>query len=162
MSKEINLVLNSPDVHNTSKYVKAHKIYKSFYKANSISVIHINIQSLTKKVYKLEELLHKMQVQPDFIAVTEIWLNPSRIRTVTLPGYNFFHTDALTASSDGTGLDGGAGMCVKTSINATIRDQFRLELPGREDLWIELPLKNGKQSYVSVFLLYFSSITVVL
>ena len=84
MSKEINFVLNSLDVHNTSKDVKAHKINKSFYKANSILVIHINIQSLTKKVYKLEELLHKMQVQPDFIAVTETWLKPSRTGILNL------------------------------------------------------------------------------
>ena len=41
-------------------------------------------------------------------------------------------------------------MYIKASINATARDQFRLELPGCEDLWIELPLKNGKQCYISV------------
>ena len=41
-------------------------------------------------------------------------------------------------------------MYIKASINATVRDQFRLELPGCEDLWIELPLKNGKQCYISV------------
>ena len=54
-----------------------------------------------------------MQVQPDIIAVTETWLEPSRIKTVTLPGYNFFHTDALTASPNGTGLAGGVGMYKK-------------------------------------------------
>ena len=91
-----------------------------------------------------------MQVQPDIIAVTETWLEPSRIKTVTLPGYNFFHTDALPASPNGIGLAGGVGMHIKASINATVGDQFRLELPGCEDLWIELPLKNGKQCYISV------------
>ena len=62
----------------------------------------------------------------------------------------FFHTDALTASPNGTGLAGGVGMYIKASINAAVRDQFRLELSGCEDLWIELPLKNGKQYYISV------------
>ena len=91
-----------------------------------------------------------MQVQPDIIAVTETWLEPPRIKTVKLPGYNFFHTDALIASCNGTGLAGEVGMYIKASINATVRDQFRLELPGSEDLWIEQPLKNGKQCYISV------------
>ena len=91
-----------------------------------------------------------MQVQPDIIAVTETWLEPSGIKTVTLPGYNFFHTDAVTASPNGTGLAGGISMYIKASMNATVRDQFRLELPGCEDLSIELPLKNGKQCYISV------------
>ena len=72
MSKEINHVLNSLDVHSTSEYLKAYEIKKSFYKANSISVIHVSIRSLAKNFYKLEELLHEMQVQPDIIAVTEI------------------------------------------------------------------------------------------
>ena len=70
--------------------------------------------------------------------------------TFTLPGYNFFHTDALTASPNGTGLTGGVGMYIKASINATVRDNFRLKLSGCEDLWIELPLKNGIQCYISV------------
>ena len=150
MSKEINHVLNSLDERGTSEYLKAYKILKSLYKANSISVIHVNIRSLAKNFYKLEELLNEMQVQPDIIAATETWLEPSRIKTVTLPGYNFFHTDALTASPNGTGLAKRVGIYIKASINATVRDQFRLELPGCEDLWIELPLKNGKQCYISV------------
>ena len=91
-----------------------------------------------------------MQVQPDIISVTETWLEPSRIKTVTQPGYNFFHTDALTASPNGTGLAAGVGTYIKASINATVRDQFRLEFPGCEDLWSELPLKNGKQCYIGV------------
>ena len=102
--------------------------------------MHVNIRSLAKNFYKLEKLLHEMQVQPDIIAVTETWLEPSRTKTVTLPGYNFFHTDVITASPNGTGLAGGVGMNIKSSINAAVRDQFRLELPGCEDLWIELPL----------------------
>ena len=48
MSKEINHVLNSLDVHGTSEYVKAYETKTSFYKANSISVIHVNFQSLAK------------------------------------------------------------------------------------------------------------------
>ena len=130
VNKEINHVLNSLDAHGTSEYVKAYEIKKSFYKANFISVIHANIRSLAKNFYQLEELLHEMQVQPDIIVVTETWLEPSRTKRVTLPGYNFFHTDALTASPNETGLAGGVGMYVKSSINATVRDQFRLELPG--------------------------------
>ena len=124
-------VLNSLDVRGTSDYVKAYEIKKSFYKANSISVIQVNIRSLAKNFYKLEELLHEMQVQPDIIVITETWLEPFSIKTVTLPGYNFFHTDALTASPNGTGQAGEVlGMYIKASINATARDQFRLELPG--------------------------------
>ena len=71
-----------------------------------------------------------MQVQPDIIVVTETLLEPFRIKTVTLPGYNFFHTDAVTASPNGTGQAGEVGMYINASINATARDQFRLELPG--------------------------------
>ena len=63
-----------------------------------------------------------MQVQPDIIAVAETWLEPSKIKTITLPGYNFFHTDALTPLPNGTGLAGGVGMYIKASINATVRD----------------------------------------
>ena len=43
LSKEMTHVLSSLDVRGTSDYVKAYEIKKSFYKANSISVIQINI-----------------------------------------------------------------------------------------------------------------------
>ena len=51
-----------------------------------------------------------MQSKPDINAVTETWFEPSKINTIILPGYNFLHSDASTASADGSGLAGGVGI----------------------------------------------------
>ena len=62
VSKEIKHALNLLHMQNTSEYIKAQNIKKSCYKANSISLVHVNIRSLAKNFNKLEDLLHEMQV----------------------------------------------------------------------------------------------------
>ena len=45
----------------------------------SLVVLHANIKSLVKDAIKLEKLLSDMHYKPDLIAVTETWIEPSRL-----------------------------------------------------------------------------------
>ena len=59
---------------------------------NEITVLHVNIRSLIKKLYKLKELLNAMKMIPDVIAVSEAWLEPNKLDKICLRGYSFIHS----------------------------------------------------------------------
>jgi len=61
----------------------------------SVSIIHLNIVSLSKNLYKLENFLTQVRYAPDIIAITETRINYSvpNIYNVNLQGYKFIHVD---------------------------------------------------------------------
>ena len=91
----------------------------------SLLVLHTNIRSLGKNVSKLEEQLFDMHYKPDLVAVTETWIEPSRLPKVQLTGYTFMHVDSANADSNGTGLAGGVGLYVKECLIVTPLSQYR-------------------------------------
>ena len=112
----------------------------------SLLVLHTNIRSLVKNVGKLEELLSDMDYnyKPDLIAVTETWIEPSRLPKVQLTGYTFTHADSVNAGSNGTGLAGGVGLYVKECLIVTPCKDIDLDAINCENLWVNIPLKNEK------------------
>ena len=107
-------------------------------------MLHTNVRTLVKNVSKLEELLSDMHYKPDLIAVTETWIKPSRLPKVQIRGYAFMHVDSVNADSNGTGLAGGVGLCVKECLIVTPCKDTDLETNDCENLWVDIQLKSEK------------------
>jgi len=54
---------------------------------NTSSLLHVNIQSLRNKTGELELLIKQEGVSPNYIALTEHWLQPHEERSIHIPGY---------------------------------------------------------------------------
>ena len=59
---------------------------------NEITVLHVSIRSWIKNLDKLKELLNAMKITPDIIAISETWLEPSKLDKVSLHDYSFIHS----------------------------------------------------------------------
>ena len=55
-----------------------------------------NIRSLSKNLNLLEELLCSLDSKLDILGIAETKLGEKCICSVTIKGYNFFHTDSPT------------------------------------------------------------------
>ena len=85
-----------------------------------------------------------MHYKPDLIAVTETWIEPSRLPKVQLTGYNFMHVDSVNADSNGTGLAGGVGLYEKECLIVTPCKDIDLDTNDCENLWVNIQLKTEK------------------
>ena len=76
-------------------------------KLNDLSLVHVNIRSLSKNLNKFEKMLDRLDRAPDIICITETKLNENIIpssdqsvqvnqNVINLPGYKFFHTVSTT------------------------------------------------------------------
>ena len=88
-----------------------------------------------------------MHYKPDLIAVTETWIEPSRLPKVQLTGYTFMHFDSVNADSNGTGLAGGVGLYVKECLIVAPCKDIDLDTNDCENLWVDTQLKNEKTNF---------------
>ena len=150
LPKQIQCIINSFDIHSSTNYIQAANIDKNLFGKTSISVIHLNIRSLVKNLFKLEELLNELPITPEIIAVTETWLDSNRVNCIQLTDYNFLHVDSPNTKCDGSGLVGGVGLYVKKSLNVVQCDKYKLEMTGCENIWIEIAMEKDKQCIFGV------------
>ena len=77
---------------------------------------HLNIASLQFHVEELKSLLVLIDNPFDIIAITETRLHSQEIPKVdiTIPGYDFYHTETYTQK-------GGAGIYIKSNIECTVK-----------------------------------------
>ena len=97
------------------------------------SVIHYNIQSISKKIDLIEAELSNF----DIICLTETWLDyRTTDDTLALKGYNLYRRD-LTGDNHG-------GICVFAKRNIFTRRRNDLELPDVECIGIEVSTRQRK------------------
>jgi len=106
---------------------------------DSLSIIHVNIVSLSKNFYKLENFLTQVRYAPDIIAITE-----TRIKCTVPIKYNvnlqcckFMHVDTHRNA-------GGVGLHMKNCIDFIILNKLQIKTCDCETLWIEIKLNNKK------------------
>ena len=100
---------------------------------DKFSVIHYNIQSISKKIELIEAELSNF----DIICLTETWLDyRTTDDTLALKGYNLYRRDR-------TG-DNHGGICVFAKRNIFTRRRNDLELPDVECIWIEVSTRQRK------------------
>ena len=125
LPKQIQRIINSFDIHSSTNYIQAVNMDKNLLGKKSTSVIHENIRSLVKNLFKLEELLNELPITAEIITVTETWLDLNKVNCIQLTDYNFLHVDSPNAKPDGSDLVDGVGLYVKRSLNVVQCDKYK-------------------------------------
>ena len=111
---------------------------------NDFSVIHVNIVSLIRNFHKLEPLFCAMEKFPDVIAISETRLKDFHMDTdiPSIEGYEFIRNDSnLTV--------GGVGIYIKNTIDYKITNDFQLNTPACQDIWIEVKFSRKETAIIS-------------
>ena len=98
---------------------------------STMSLLHVNMRSITKNLEKLEGLLQSMKFLPTFIAITETKLKDELRYKPKIKGYNFINKNSLTNA-------GGVGWFIYSKISYEVKSDYNLNLNLCEDLWIEI------------------------
>ena len=157
---ECNECTICPDTHRicdtcsiACKYATIPEINMSYSDCNdkNLTVLHMNISSLTKYISELETLIFKrLNNKPHVICITETRLqnvsddskqiSSSDHDKISLPGYDFFYSNSRTKA-------GGCGIYILNEISKTIRNDLEINIHGEcEAVFVEIvlakPAKN--------------------
>ena len=75
--------LDFDNTYSNNQYSDIHNL-NTFSSKSRLTVWHANMRSLVKNFYKLKELIVKLKKTPDIIAITEVWLDNSKLNKVSL------------------------------------------------------------------------------
>ena len=99
--------------------------------------MHFNIRSLQRNFDQKHEILSKLSVQPDIIALTETKLSGNSVYSnIELNGYDFLHADSET-------LAGGVGLYIQNKLDYSVNSEINCELNYVENIWIKTQTRNG-------------------
>ena len=88
----------------------------------SLGFLHINIRSLNKNKFQLEELMPSYKIIPDIIEISETKINAkTNTNFLSLRGYNFHSVNSILNS-------GGVGVYVRDTIVFSIRQDQILQV----------------------------------
>ena len=111
---------------------------------NLISVLHVNIRSLTKNVDQLHQLICSLTVQPEVIAITETKLNSrSNVDLIQLENYNFTYKNSLSNA-------GGVGVYIKKELEFTERKDIEFCDESVESIWTDINITKKQKITIGV------------
>jgi len=90
-------------------------------------MLHVNIRSLRKNFEDFYDLLLFLPHQPDIVCVSETRIKHNSLINISLPGYQFFHTDSNTYA-------GGVAMYASKNFQCDIYSSCNLNSLQCEDL----------------------------
>jgi hypothetical protein len=102
----------------------------------NLTVLHLNIRSLSKNFNELQSLIKSLDDPPNFIGVTETWLKPHNASLFPLDGYTHVY---LTRPAK---AGGGVSLFIKDTINFSTRLDLNSMDSLAEMLWIEIDGKD--------------------
>ena len=108
---------------------------------NSISFIHLNVQSIVPKLAQISIEYHGY----DLMSFTESWLNSSvSDDNITIPSYTSFRNDRVDR------IGGGVIVYVKENVNCIQRPD--LHVGDLECIWLEIKFKNKSYLYGTFYI----------
>ena len=107
-----------------------------------LAIMQLNSRGLLGKLDKLKSLIQEVKKTQNVhvIALAETWLKQNNVNRVKLPGYRFIGSHRKERKG------GGVGILVAQNLESRIRRDLMLDLPGFENLTIEL-----KTNHDSIF-----------
>ena len=117
----------SDNFDRCAEYLSPSKLANLSSNNNDFFLVHFITRSLHKNVDKLEEFLNEMTRLSDAIAISETKLNSNSYSNISIPNYNFFHSDSPT-------LAGGVGIYLKDTLKYSLRNSLSLNVPHCKDL----------------------------
>ena len=106
---------------------------------SDLSLLHLNVRSLSLHVDELVSTLATLKINCDVIGVSETWNsfeNPIKTN-VEIPGYSYFPCQSHSQN-------GGVALYVKSGLNLLPRPDLSKESTDFESVWVEVEYKNGK------------------
>ena len=117
-------------------YLDPNAIDENYFKNDShLTIFQNNIRSQNKNFHKVREIFDEAKNWPDILAFTETKLNENS-SIPNLNGYAFENINSETAC-------GGVGVYVSDHIDYILREDLKMNVPGVEDIWIELKIGVG-------------------
>ena len=93
----------------------------------------------------IEKFITEIDYLPKMIGVSETKLNVNTCLDLNIPFYDFFfHHDLLSNAS-------GVGICAKQILNYGLRADISLNVPKREDIWIEVSTYRGSIIFAIIY-----------
>jgi len=110
----------------------------------NFSVFHLNIRSLAKNFYELQDFVSMLNKAPSCIAVSETWLNSeSAVGTIQLHNYTSIHKPSSTRA-------GGVGLCIQNCLNYSVCHDICMPSSICESLWVKIKTNSSKFIYLRV------------
>ena len=106
---------------------------------NDLSLLHLNIRSLSLHVDELASTLATLKINFDVIGVSETWNsfeNPIEAN-VEIPGYVYFPCQSHSQN-------GGVALYMKSGLTLIPRPDLSKDSTDFESVWVEIENKNGK------------------
>ena len=104
-------------------------------KSATFNIVHFNVRSLTKNKDKIQELLDRLDYQPDIMAITESKFNDNNIRRADLENHNLINCNSYSNA-------GGVALYISHSLLYSKIDQFTRATTYSESLFVEIKLKD--------------------
>ena len=105
-----------------------------------VTVVQLNVRDIASKQTKIIHLSENCVKgsNVDVILLCETWLSPFSL-TISLPGYDFHHTDRSTRRG------GGVGILVSKRLRHKHRPDLEITNPVLENISIEILLRNNQK-----------------
>ena len=103
-----------PDETLDKQYCSPGDVSSIINKQNESILIHINMRSIQRNFSKLETFLQIININPDFIMISETWITPESFFQPCLNGYTFL-------SQPSSSKAGGVAMFIKNGIEFRIK-----------------------------------------
>ena len=98
--------LDFDNTYSSNQYSDTHNLNDIFSSKSRLTVLHANMRSLVKNFYKLEELIVELKKTLDIIAITETWLDNTKLNKVSLQGYQLLNENSINADAGKMGQAG--------------------------------------------------------
>jgi len=123
LDPENNIYTNNGKLLPDSLYLSTKELsstFGSYANSDTMSLLHVNCRSLSKKYTNLTILFKQLQCLIPFNALRETWTTLLSENDFRLPGYNFVAKSRVNISG------GGVGIYIAENIAFKLRDDFSL------------------------------------
>ena len=110
-----------------------------------VSILHINIRSLQKKIENLKILLNSIKHTFSIIALSETWLKTVPHSYYSLPGYGL-----IVNNRHGDKAGGGVALYISSELNVIAREDLNISDDTLESLFVEISNPKSKNIIVGV------------
>ena len=79
------------DISKSCRYYSEDNFHPDFCNRNGFSIVHFNAKSINKNFSETVHFLNELKYTFDLIAISESWLDDSKIRDFNIEGYEVMH-----------------------------------------------------------------------
>ena len=117
------------------QWLKSHLLFSK--KQNQLSVLHLNIRSISKNKNILDECLHELNCCPDILAVSETKLNKNNVNLASIENYSIVYSNSSSNA-------GRVATYILNNLKFTRREDLEFNSSDSENVFVEITLHSKK------------------